>query len=304
MEDPRPNLKRARIQEGSDWTGGTERSAERKVQRVLELAQFLPYPRMRHIAANCKERREAIKHHFNDNFTSWDDAVKKLSDPNTWIELPFPFAGFIAPKTFNRIGGPTTHYRYMGREIFSPFLDAFAKAKEWGSCDSLSVYGLMGSGKSYLLATLVYLLTAQGYRVVYLPDARLLLDNQVAYMKSSMLLAWADQSHKIEEIIRLQTAEQIEEFIEANWNANLIFVIDQLNALEGGARADKKGAINAWLSRCWFGSMVIRSTSAGHESFPETQDKQTTSYVFKVHDGFTEVRFLRLFQGHSNHKAE
>ncbi|KAK2755575.1 hypothetical protein FQN54_006515 [Arachnomyces sp. PD_36] len=74
----------------------------------------------------------------------------------------------------------------------------------------LWVYGLIGHGKSHLLAALTYFLTAQSYRVVYPPDSRVCYREPARYLQESMLFAWADKPGIIQQIIDIVTMEDQE----------------------------------------------------------------------------------------------
>jgi hypothetical protein len=75
------------------------------------------------------------------------------------------------------------------------------------------VYGLIGNGKSHLLATLVYYLTAQGRRVIYLPDCRICYRHPVCYIQQALLFIWADQPEGADQIINLGTMEEVGWFL-------------------------------------------------------------------------------------------
>ena len=94
---------------------------------------------------------------------------------------------------------------------------------------ALWVYGTRGYGKSHLLAALVYYLSAGKERVVYIPDCRECLKDPIPYFQAAMLFSWADDNDMQKEIIRLDTFEKIYHFFK-RWE-NIIFVIDQMNAL-------------------------------------------------------------------------
>ncbi|PGH10554.1 hypothetical protein AJ80_07500 [Polytolypa hystricis UAMH7299] len=209
-DSSQPDTKRVHVQEGSGKTTDTQRSLKRKAQdlaKSIEVAQRKA-PRLLALAELCKQRREDTLHHFQSNFKGWEDAKVKLSSPNVSMDIPFPFSGSTIPKRFKTRGEDEACYHYMEREVFSELVDAFKGTTRDRSLKDLWIYGLMGYGKPYLLATLLYFLTAQGYRVVYLPDCR------------------------IAEIINLRKMDDVEEFLLQNWDASVILAIDQMDALE------------------------------------------------------------------------
>jgi hypothetical protein len=243
-------------------------------------------PPLSRIAEECKERREAILDHFRSNFKDSKDAKKKLSRPDTFMDLPFPFLGTTIPKRFSTRGKDEDCYQYMGREGFSELADAFMTCTTSKRLKDLWVYGSMGYGKSHLLATLVYFLTAQGYRVVYLPDCQVLCHDPARYLTVSLLFAWADNPQVISKIVSFRTMGDIERFFQDNWDP-VVFVTDQVNAFEGPEKHLEK--VRGWLNRCRSDVKTVLSTSANNMTFLRTLHKQNNNYLFMVFGGFTAV---------------
>ncbi|PGH14230.1 hypothetical protein AJ79_03205 [Helicocarpus griseus UAMH5409] len=169
-------------------------------KRHRKLVQMRP-PVLVEIAKHCKEQRRQLIEFFSRNYKDFDDAKASLSPPDVTVDIPYPFCGTVIPKRFALRGKKSNEkFHYMGREIFSQLVDKFDKMKDDARFGNLWVYGLMGYGKSHLLATLTCFLTAQGYQVIYLPDARVCHKDPVDYFPQSMLLTWADFPEKVEEI--------------------------------------------------------------------------------------------------------
>lgn len=137
-------------------------------------------PALCRMAGFCEERRHRFVEIFNNKHGDWDDAKTNLSSPNVSVDLAFPFLGPAISKRFT-IRKDEGNSHYMGREVFSDFMDAFELLTE-GSLRDLCVYGPIGYGKSHLLAALTCFLTAYGYRVIYLPDLHICHETPVRYI--------------------------------------------------------------------------------------------------------------------------
>jgi len=113
------------------------------------------------VQTHCVMIHEAIKA-MPDNLD--------LSNPLTFTTLPFPLLlmpfQHFEKKKFNGIN----HFEYIGRSQ-SHKLQQLVKNKDFLSASqSLYLYGMAGSGKSHLLAVLVYHLICEGRCVIYIPD--------------------------------------------------------------------------------------------------------------------------------------
>ena len=180
-------------------------------------------------------------------------------------------------------------FRYIGREVFSGILEAFKSGTRDGNLQDLWVYGLMGYGKSHLLAVLTCYLTAYGYRVIYLPDCSVSHERPVRYLQDALLFTWADSPEKTEEITQLRDMDEIESFITRTWSTSVIFVVGQLNALDCEDEARTKTQLRRWLDRCRSDMRTVLSTSANNISFHRTTLKQNKDYLFTVFGGYTRV---------------
>ena len=118
----------------------------------------------------------------------------------------------------------------MGRERFAELLERLWDIQRRHDRSALWVYGTKGYGKSHLLAALVCFLSARKEKVVYIPDCREYVQDPVRYLQMAMLFAWADDDNIQREIIGLDTWKKIDDFFQSC--KNIIFVIDQMNALE------------------------------------------------------------------------
>jgi chromosomal replication initiation ATPase DnaA len=198
--------------------------------------------------------------------------------------LPFPFVGPFLPTRFKPDSGSGSegNWFYVGREKFVELLDRLRDVRKSHNRSALWVYGTKGYGKSHLLAALVCYLTAQGERVVYIPDCRECAKKPVAYVRAAMLFAWADDKTIQDEIITLDTQEKIENFLDCHLNA--IFCIDQVNGF-----AETESEVKKWLDSCRAWHKAILSTSANYKSYLEMVPKQSTEETMYVYGGFTAV---------------
>ena len=282
--------KRVHIQEGSGDATDTQKSDRHRQEqfaRQVKAAQQQA-PKLRHTAKLSTEQRHRVIELFGEKFKDLDDAKFQLSSPNFSLRLPFPFMGTEVPKRFmvrNDIG----NYYYMGRELFGGLVDSFSSMAEGFGNPNLWVYGLMGYGKSHLLATLACFLTAYGYRVVYVPDCRICLEDPTRYIQQCSLFTWGDHPEKVKELIGLQDMNEAANFISQNWSTSVIFIIDQLNALDDDDADSTKSHVRRWLKRCRSESKAILSTSANNISFHHMTQRQNYDDIFTVYGGFTRV---------------
>jgi len=182
----------------------------------------------------------------------------------------------------------------MGREKFTELLNEFEKIREDSAHRDLMVYGTKGYGKSHLLAALVCYLTARGGKVVYIPDCRDFFEDPVAHMRSAMLFAWADDESEQQNIMALTTQKEIYGFFQRR--KDVVFVIDQLNALEREVNDEERTVSRKVEIREWLKSLrspaqhrAILSSSANNNSIHEGASKQSTGEIMYVYGGFTRV---------------
>jgi hypothetical protein len=181
---------------------------------------------------------------------------------------------------------------YIGREKFAELRDRFEHICRDTTCSALVVYGSRGYGKSHLLAALVCYLAARGVKVVYIPDCREFIHSPVRYLIAAMLFAWAGDQSKQQDIMTLKTQEDINLFFEAQ--QDVVFVIDQLNALEkdednNKSTKDNKAQLDEWLSDLRTGHKAILSSSANNHSILNRVDRQSSQEIMYVYGGLTTV---------------
>jgi len=249
-------------------------------------------PNLPELARRASERRD----HILQNFTTLD----QLSDPVFHTKLPFPFVGTLLPRRFKvDPGDDNDKWFYTGRERFKELLEMFRDVRLRRNRSALWVYGTKGYGKSHLLAAFVCYLAAQKERVVYIPDCRECIRSPVLYVRAAMLFAWADDKTIQEKIIMLDTKEEICDFFEHHQNQNVIFVIDQMNALadldeDDAETRNEKGKVRKWLTRCRAGYKAVLSASANYKAYLQSSVKESTEDTMHVYGGFTAVSLTKF----------
>lgn len=91
---------------------------------------------------------------------------------------------------------------------------------------------------------------------------------------------------------------EVESFITNTWSTSVIFVVDQLNALDGDDEAHTKARVRHWLDRCRSDAKTVFSTSANNISFHRTTSQRNNDYLFTVFGGFTRVEMDAWWNHH------
>ena len=218
------------------------------------------------------------------------------SDPQNIDLFPFPFVYSRLPvDRFDLTAPPESSFAYMGRKSFSEVWSMVnaLKSKVWHT--RLYIAGTMGYGKSHLLAVLVGLLSRSGKRTIYLPDCRELLVNDMRYMQSALLCAFADPSSSDErnKIRALQSLDDVNYF--CGEHAPVYFIIDQMNALDcegdnmNTADNRRKAAAQGYLGRLTAGHYQITSRPANHRTAMHMIKDQTGDIKLALMGGMSEV---------------
>ena len=216
------------------------------------------------------------------------------SNPKKFLPLPFPFLGERKPVERFSINDDDK-FMYMGRKKFFNVLDNINKLKRGCGFMDCFIYGTIGYGKSYILATIVCLLLRTGKRVVYLPDCRELAKDLEDYIKLALILAYTDNIEKINEISACKTTNDIVAFCESS--ELLYFIVDQMNALDYCNNTEivkvKKVTILDVLNRMTSEHYYVKSSSANNESALYLIQKQTNDRKIELYGGFDEVRLKK-----------
>jgi len=214
-----------------------------------------------------------------------------LSNPSTFTTLPFP--SFL-PMPFQRFERKDVngmcHFEYMGRHPFSELHKRIHDKIFLFGVETLYLYGTSGSGKSHLLAALVYNLVREGRRVFYIPDCSTLLLEPEETMRMALTFAFYD-SNISGDIKGLNDVRAMIKFMSRY--EDLYIIIDQVNALESkdddNRKATKIQALS-WLDSLRFRHRHIFSASANEASNREADRKQSGISVFPIFGGMNVVR--------------
>ncbi|KAK2783618.1 hypothetical protein FQN52_009545 [Onygenales sp. PD_12] len=280
--------KRVRLAEGS-WDTKNRKEHHKipadSLNKAVSRDLTLPEERMQEVQVRCAE----VLKHFQQTFSDANDAKKKLSNPETYIDLPFPYTGLRMPDRFKGGHSPCGSYWYMGREEFARIADSFIDVLRGSNVLDLWLYGPIGYGKSHILAALVYYLTSTGHRVIYIPDCRLCHRNPVTYVQNSMFFAWADDRAKLDKILSFRTLEDIEGFMRL-YGKGVTFIIDQVNPFtpDDMTGQNENEKIRSWLDRCRGYLPALLSTSANNSSFLSTSHRQSNEKTIYVQGGFSD----------------
>ncbi|RGB24114.1 hypothetical protein C1646_633179 [Rhizophagus diaphanus] len=210
------------------------------------------------------------------------------SNPKKFLPLPFPFLGERKPVERFFINDDDK-FIYMGRKAFINVLNTINELKRGRSYMDCFIYGTIGYGKSYILATIACFLLRTGKRVVYLPDCHELAKKPENYIKLALFLAYADNIEKINEISACKTTDDIVAFCELS--EPLYFIVDQMNALDYRNNTEievKKAIILDVLNRMTSEHYYIKSSSANNESALYLIQKQTNDRRIELYGGFDE----------------
>ena len=253
------------------------------------------------LATRANEQRKLVWKTITDLDSSSDQhsnsdhplpgAVVQLSNPKIVHKLPFPFVGSEVPVRFKLGNEAEVRWPYAGRTKFETLVKKLKRVRKSLQLTTVWLYGTKGYGKSHLLAALVCYLAAQDERVVYIPDCRALLKDPVEYFRAAMLFAWADDIPTQMEIMTLNTQEDIYEFLESQ--ENVIFVIDQMNALKNPSNnpieAAKRSDLYYWIISFTAGHKSVFCSSANYEEYHEQKQEQTSNLVVHAYGGLDRV---------------
>ncbi|KAF8221565.1 hypothetical protein L208DRAFT_1462363 [Tricholoma matsutake] len=170
-----------------------------------------------------------------------------LSNPSTFTTLPFPSllpmpSQHFEKKKINGVHG----FQYMGRSKFRELEKRVENEDFLDAHESLYLYRTSGSGKSHLLAALVYHLVREGKRVFYIPDCSSLLLAPAQTIWAALTFAFYDSDvlgtigdpYNVDTLIRFMSKHR-----------DLYIIVDQVNVLEtADAGRSRKEMLNAMSS--------------------------------------------------------
>ena len=210
-----------------------------------------------------------------------------LADPLTFKDLPCPSPLLLPHERFEAKEIDSIEYfEYMGRSRFRGLQECIKDRNFQKGAESIYVYGTSGSGKSHLVAALVYHLVREGRRVFYIPDCSALLLDPAETMWNAYHFAY-DCSPD------LRTTESVETLINLmREDPDVYVVIDQVNALEStntDSRREAKNRILGWLGNLRSRHRYIFSASANETSNRDAEKKQNGISVFPIFGGMSQV---------------
>jgi hypothetical protein len=212
-----------------------------------------------------------------------------LSNPTTFIELPFPTPLAIPISRFHtkRING-VYHFPYMGRTKFMELKrhvesDIFQRKHQ-----DIYLFGSSGSGKSHILAALVVRLVQEGKKVIYIPDCNGIVRNFERSIRSALYFAFYGDP---EACTAIEYARGVDDLIEiAERYSDKYLVVDQLNVLESGDDQETKQRIQTWLLRLAYRHRYIYSATADLRSSQDIGLKEVNLTVIQIYGPMDEVR--------------
>ena len=218
-----------------------------------------------------------------------------LSDPNTFITLPFPSPLRTPTERFaiHPRGDTVKRFQYMGRSLFQDLLTAVADPSFLDGSTTLYLCGPSGTGKSHLLAALVCHLVREGERVVFIPDCSALLTDLRGVIRKALLFAFHDNPYLRDEINLANDMDDLVRIVEQRAHHTLYIIVDQRNALDPAGSmdlqdVDKTAAFRTIDSLRAF-QRYIFSASANEQSDREHRDKQTEIKALEYRAGLNKV---------------
>jgi IstB-like ATP binding protein len=213
-----------------------------------------------------------------------------LSNPSTFTTLPFSSLLPMPSQRFEKrkING-VQQFEYMGRSMFRELQMRIEKGAFLDGNESLYLYGTSGSGKSHLLAALVYHLIRKGERVFYIPDCSSLLLEPAETMLAAFHFAFYDSPvletigdpHDVGALIRIMSKHR-----------DLYIIVDQVNTLEliekDSCKARKEQALD-WLRSLRYKHRYIFGASANENSNRDADRKQSGISVCRIFGGMSRV---------------
>lgn len=169
----------------------------------------------------------------------------------------------------------------------------------------LLVYGTPGWGKSYMMAAAAVVLrqdflckssSEARVRVIYLPDCGQLRAEPVDYMKKALLLAFAEDEQRMQQIVACMSIDSLVSFIRSvpRTNSFLLFVADQTNKLMGkqtdsAAKQASKMAAHRLLERASFSHFLVEAISINDSNKDDVAQKQENRKEMPVFGEMSEV---------------
>jgi len=216
---------------------------------------------------------------------------QNLSDPLTFTDLPCPSPLPLPHQrfAFKETDGITL-FKYMGRSQFLELQQRIENKNFLKGFETLYLYGTSGSGKSHLLAALVYHLIREGKRVLYIPHCYDLMMNPLRTMRKACQFAYYD-SPLFGTIEHLDDVDALICFLERD--PDVYIIVDQVNALEfidNDRHKEQKTQASAWLDLMRSSHRYMFSSSANEDYNREAHRKLQGISIIPTFGGMSQVR--------------
>ena len=191
---------------------------------------------------------------------------------------------------------PHSQFAYYGRTLFRKLVRKFTEVHRTGG-RFLYLHGTSGAGKSHALAAFGVYLTAIGCRVVCLGDCRLLILEPISPIKQALCFAYAKDEAKLRRIKAIQTANDLDDFCRRQKNRALVFLIDQVDALDRITDAGDEGvaATRTLLDTITRYHYTVRSASGNYKHWEGGRLGLSGHALLGAFGGLDEVRPARYY---------
>ncbi|KAJ7632908.1 hypothetical protein FB45DRAFT_1027029 [Roridomyces roridus] len=173
--------------------------------------------------------------------------LDSCANPSKLISLPFPS---LLKSSISARHSATGQYnfKHMGRAVFTTIVSEMQRLDRQ-TATPVVLLGTYGCGKSHLLAVLASFLFAQASflfttqlfifdrfpkrkRVVFLPEASLVAEDVLHWLKLAFALPFADLPETLEKIAQFKTTQDFVDFTRA-WSDEIYFLVDGMDQLDG-----------------------------------------------------------------------
>jgi hypothetical protein len=171
----------------------------------------------------------------------------------------------------------------------------------------LLVYGTPGWGKSYMMAAAAAVLqrdflTGRSYlRVVYLPDCGQLRAKPVGYMQKALLLAFADQPSRMQQVVACNSIDALVRFVDSVPLSEcfMLFLADQTNKLtskptDDATKSAARGEARRLLEQASFSHFLVEAISINDSNKEDVGQKQENRKEMPVFGEMSQVSHARL----------
>ncbi|KAA8895767.1 hypothetical protein FN846DRAFT_922079 [Sphaerosporella brunnea] len=169
----------------------------------------------------------------------WDKIQRAPTDPATYADpanlLKLPFPNLFNKYPWKRFTlDDDGCFDYMGRRKFLEIYEEVVSMETPYRNKEFSLQGIVGYGKSHIMAALAILLMRRGKRVIYIPHCGIMATDLLENAISAFLLSYADDPHAQQRIAMFSSVEDVHNFCreEADVGNQLYILADQLNALD------------------------------------------------------------------------